>query len=141
MKTYFAHPYDSIDSDGEKRLLEYMAKEGWEVINPFENDPLDETIIENIKSGKFSSLEATALVENDLIHILECDAILVWIPKGFPSIGTICEMVFAATQSKKWVMVIHERSSPHSWVVHYADELYLSIEDFINEEGYSCYDL
>ena len=136
MRTYFAHPYDSIGTDGERRLIKAMEECGWSILNPFDNDPIDSDAVENIKSGTFSVEDAAVLVNNDLTHILECDAILVWIPEGIPSVGTICEMMFAATQGRKWVIVVHERSHPHSWVVHYADELYLSIENFINEEEY-----
>lgn len=138
MRVYFAHPYNTIGTEGEQHLLNRMARLEWDVLDPFENDPIDSDVVENIKSGKFSSEDAAALVNNDLSHILECDAILAWIPKGVPAVGTICEMMFAATQGKKYVIVVHERSTPHSWVVHYSDELYLSIRDFIIDKGFYC---
>ena len=136
MKAYFAHPYKTIGTIDEKVLLDEMEQQGWDVLNPFAHDPID--AVENIKSGVFSSEDAASLVNNDLTHILECDIILAWIPEGISAVGTICEMMFAATQGKKYVIVVHERLTPHSWVVHYADDLYLSIEDFINDKEVYC---
>ena len=136
MRVYFAHPYRTIGTIDEEILLDEMEQQGWDVLNPFDHAPID--AVENIKSGVFSSEDAAALVNNDLAHILECDIILAWIPEGIPAVGTICEMMFAATQGKKYVIVVHERPTPHSWVVHYADDLYLSIEDFINDKEVYC---
>lgn len=131
MKVYFAHPHDTIGTPSEKTILKGMADRGWEVINPFENNPPGE-IIERITSGNFSVCDALCLVENDLENLNKCDAVLVWIPNISTSIGTLCEMVYAF-KAHKQVIVIHQQldGSPHAWVIYHADRVYKTVGEFI----------
>lgn len=134
MKVYFAHPYNTVGSDGEQCILEEMAKRGWEVLNPFENNP-DEEVIERIKRGDFGSLDAFILVEKDLENLDMCHSILVWLPGNIAAVGTICEMVYAF-KAHKYVVVIHQKDGiVHPWVVYHADLMYKTIGDFV--EGIS----
>ena len=130
MRIYFAHPYDSVGSEGERRLLEEMAKRGWDVLNPFENNPGGE-VIERIKGCNFTTLDAFILVENDLENLNKCDTVLVWIPDIVRTVGTICEMVYAF-KSNKYIIVIHQKDGiVHSWVAYHADLMYKTIDAFI----------
>jgi len=132
MRTYFAHPYDTIGTPDEKLLLDIMKEDGWNVLNPFENNPKDFGVIERIKSGWFTLKDARTLVTNDLLNIGRCDTILVWIPNSSQTVGTICEMVYAREYGL-FVIAIHSTldSGPHAWVADHADLLYLTINDFI----------
>jgi len=131
VKVYFSHPYDTIGTPDEKRLLDIIKEEGWEVINPFENNPEDVGVIDRVKSSKFTLKDARDLVTNDLLNLGRCDAILVWIPNSSQTVGTICEMVYARKLGL-FVVAIHCKldGGPHAWMVHHADLLYLTIDDF-----------
>lgn len=134
MKVYFAHPHATIGTAEERVLIQEMEKRGWEVINPFENN-LDEEVMGKIKRGVFSIFDAIELVQNDFANIGICTAVLVWLPTGFPTVGTICEMV-QAVKARKATIVIHETENgrPHPWVAYYANQYYLTVQDFIDEK-------
>ncbi len=137
MRVYFAHPYDTVGTVDEKRLLEEMTKRGWDVLNPFENNP-DEEVIERIKSGHFIALDALILVENDLDNLNNCDTVLVWLPSSSSSVGAICEMVYAF-KAHKYEIVIHQRDCiVHPWVVYHADLMYKTVDAFIAQMAVVC---
>jgi len=134
MKVYFAHPHRTIGTAEEKVLIREMEKRGWEVINPFENNPGEE-IMGRIKRGAFSIFDAIELVQHDFASIGICTAVLVWLPNKVSTVGTICELV-QAVKLRKATIVIHQtdRGRPHPWAAYYANQYYLTVQDFIDRK-------
>jgi len=132
-RIYFAHPATSHNTDGEKRITEILKERGWQVINPFLDDAHQKAeFVNNIRQNRFGILDSAKLVLNDIIHIGRSDAILVWLPKGHTSVGTICELIHGWYMGKYIIIIYELHDFPHPWAWWHSDEFYRSIDDFEN---------
>ena len=127
MKVYFAHPYATIGTEDGARIIAELKKRGDEIYNPFESH-VDEDWYKRIREDQFSFEDTIKLVELDLRAINQCDYVLIWLPAGVITYGTVCEMVYAFKFCQHPV-VIYPHS--HPWIEYHSDELYLSIENWI----------
>ena len=135
---YFAHPFDKWRTDEEKLVKELLEHKGFKVFNPF-----DEENALNVKYGVDNYYDnptyefAGEIVDKDFQRVDECDSLFAWIPKDITTIGTIRE-IDRALRDKKRVMVVCYKPNPFLRET----DLYLSIEDFLNDKQYiwkSCY--
>lgn len=133
MKLYFAHPYDRRLSMEKEIIIEELEDRGFEVVDPFVGE-------ENIaqKYGVNDYYEnpcrefALEIKERDFRHVIECDALFAWIPKNITIIGTIREYD-KALEFGKYIIVLCYKPNPF---LEDADELYLSLSDFLNDKKF-----
>lgn len=130
MRIYFAHPFATIGTEDEARILAELKKRGEEIHNPFENDK-DKEWMKRFRKGEFSLKDAERLVELDLAAIDRSDAVLVWLPTGIYTCGTICEMVYAYYSNIHTIVIHSEGRRVNPWVWYHASALYPTIEDWI----------
>jgi len=137
MKFYFAHPYKTRDSAGERRIIHVTRNKGHEIINPFdgEDDILEEHGVKEYY-GNVKQAVARSFFYRDLNQVKECDAIIGWVPRGrIQAVGTPMELMYAwrekkASKKKKYIIIISEIPSP--FFICIADEFYPTIHDYEN---------
>ena len=117
MKFYLAH---SILARKwvRKQELKFEKTTGHELVNPF-YDGRERGDIVKVDAGLWSPydmrLDPDTLVEGDLNAIDECQGILAFVSKKYPSIGTYCEIWYAYAQEKP-VYIISPDWFTHPWL-------------------------
>ena len=130
---YFAHPYDRRLTHEKEIIIKKLEEIYFEVVDPFVGE-------ENIaqKYGVNDYYEnpcrafAREIKERDFRQVSNCDALFAWIPKGVTIIGTIREYD-KALEFGKYIIVLCYKPNPF---LEDADELYLSLKDFLNDKKF-----
>lgn len=103
MSCYFAHPYVTLGTEDEARILKILKSRRIRVINPFDGEApmLKEYGIDNTKDyykSPYYSL-AKRIWTKDLKQIKNANMILVWMPVS--STGTAAELQYALDLQEK----------------------------------------
>ena len=135
-KLYLAHPFPS-----RKRMrvweLRIEKKLGIEFLNPF-YDSEQRTLLHQLNEGTITVeqyynhplMTPKVCIERDLGLIKEADGILACID-GNVTVGTIMEIVYAATVYKKPVFIVVTNGKEyHPWLRYHATELFTSLKEF-----------
>lgn len=135
MKTiYFAHPFDKMGTDKEKKIVETLMSRGYTVYDPFKyENGLNEKYGVKHYYKKPCKEFASDIIAGDFALVEECDELFAWIPKNTTMIGTIFEIGWAFSQHKKITVLCYK---PQPFLYIYADVLYTSYEDFVADVPY-----
>lgn len=130
---YFAHPFDLWKTELEKKIEDALEEKGYIVINPFDTESdLNEKYGVDTYYDNPSKEFAKEICERDFASIERQDIYFAYIPKGVTSIGTIREFEKALELGKRTIIVCYK---PNPFLID-ADELYLSLQDFIEGNEY-----
>lgn len=132
---YFAHPFDTMGSEGEKKIIEILTERGYDVKNPFEEgeNELNEKYGVTTYYDKPSKKFAKEIVEKDEELVRKCDELFAWIPKGSTPIGTIFEISWAFELFKQITVLCYK---PQPFFSYYSNILYISYKDFVENKPY-----
>lgn len=122
---YFAHPYNTVGSDGEREIIEELKSRQVSIFNPFkeEGDVLEKYGKEEYYKGPTYWQLARDIWTKDLGAVKKCDILLAWLPNK-EGIGTSAEIA-TAYEYKKFIQIISPYRHPSFSV--YADQYFLSI--------------
>ncbi|MHA1795243.1 MAG: hypothetical protein ACTSUK_03965 [Promethearchaeota archaeon] len=134
LKCYFAHPYYTIGTYGEKRIKEELKSRRLEVIDPFEKEQklLKEFAVEEYYTGPQYYELARKMWTKDMGYVKTCDIVVAWIP-DYRALGTAMEIAIAY-EAGKFIQIISPLKHP-SYAV-YADQYFLTIADWVSYREY-----
>lgn len=134
MQVYFAHPYSSVDMLEKNMIIEELKLRNLKVHNPFDGE---EKILKKYGVNDYYENPnwemAREIWTKDIKAIVKSNLLVAWLPIGACGMGTAQEVVIAYNFNK-FIQIISPILHP-SFAV-YADQLFISIKDFINQSEY-----
>ena len=149
LRAYFAHPYKTIGSEGEKRIIDILEERKVKVINPFDTE---DDVLEKYNDKPLRKLGRDIWIK-DLNQISKCNIFVVWMP-DMPVFGCAAELQYALEWQKEkreinrhirmktgvgfdrqdepyLIQMITKRKNPLiAYAIDYGNQLFETIDEF-----------
>lgn len=102
LKCYFAHSFELLGSEEEKRIMRILKERRVEIINPFDKEEklCKKYNVKNYYDGSIYK-HAREIWITDLQLIKQSNLVVVYLPENMRAIGTAAELMFALEWQKK----------------------------------------
>ena len=132
-KCYFAHPYESRDSEEVKEIIKELESRRVTVVNPFDGE--DQLMLNKYDRTNYYPDPPYKLGRDiwakDERQVAECDMLLVYVPEGQRlSGGCGIEMRMAYLWHKFIQIISVSRHPAFAYVLTGGNQMFLSIDDF-----------
>ena len=135
VKCYFAHPYESRDTQEEAEIIAELKSRHIEVINPFDDE--DEMMLEKYGRTNYYPDPPYKLARDiwckDLRQVSEADMFLVYVPDGQRLSGGCGYEMAEAYKQHKFIQIISSSRHPaFAYVLTGSTQMFNSIKDWKN---------
>lgn len=134
MKCYFAHPYESRDTQAAKIIMDELKSRRIEVINPFDGED-DMMLAKYNRTNYYPDPPFNMGAEiwaKDMRQVAEVDMLLVYVPPNTRLSGGCGVELFHAWQLKKFIQIISQSKHPvFAYIMKHSNaEMFNSIFDW-----------